>query len=129
TDPCQSLPAGDQQVEQDRAPHVLPHHPELARPAFGESRSHYQPDCKHHNTSRLANPRGTGSRHLPCWHQGHWQPIRRITSQVGKVPRRLELCALAVTLQELIMLFSRDAIVVAWFMRPTEYCDGGQLRI
>ena len=25
------LPAGNEQVEQDRAPHVLPHHPELAR--------------------------------------------------------------------------------------------------
>ena len=30
------LPAGDQQVEQDRAPDVLPHHRELAGPAAGE---------------------------------------------------------------------------------------------
>ena len=30
------LPAGDEQVEQDRAPDVLPHHAELARPAAGE---------------------------------------------------------------------------------------------
>ena len=30
------LPAGDEQVEQDRAPDVLPHHRELAGPAAGE---------------------------------------------------------------------------------------------
>ena len=46
----------DQQVEQDRAPHVLPHHPELARPSAGEPRGHRQSDREHGDTDRLENP-------------------------------------------------------------------------
>src|SRR4051812_29893104 len=36
TDLCVPLPAGDEQVEQDRAPALLVHQPELARTATGE---------------------------------------------------------------------------------------------
>ena len=38
------LPAGDEQVEQDRAPALLVHQPELARQAAGEPRGGRQPD-------------------------------------------------------------------------------------
>ena len=46
---CVSFPAGHQQVEQDRASHVLPHHPKLARSPVGEPRGHHQPDREHQN--------------------------------------------------------------------------------
>ena len=36
--------AGHQQMEQDRAPAVLPHHHELARPAADQPRGHRRPD-------------------------------------------------------------------------------------
>jgi hypothetical protein len=38
-----SLPAGHEQVEQDRALNVLPHHTELARPSAREPRGEHQP--------------------------------------------------------------------------------------
>ena len=43
------LPAGDEQVEQDRAPAVLPHHAELAGPPAGQPRGDRQPDRQHHH--------------------------------------------------------------------------------
>ena len=40
-------------MEQDRAPHVLPHHAELARATIGKSRSHHQSDRQHHHQAGL----------------------------------------------------------------------------
>ena len=57
--------ARHQQVEQDRAPAVLPHHPELARPAAGQPRGHRRPDRRHHHRHRPDRPRRTRHRHLP----------------------------------------------------------------
>jgi len=51
--PCVPLSAGNQQMEQNRASHVLSHHSELARPAFSEPRSHRQSDCEYNNTHGL----------------------------------------------------------------------------
>ena len=49
-----SLPAGHQQVEQDRAPAVLLHQHELARAAPGESGRDRQPDRRHAHRGRAA---------------------------------------------------------------------------
>ena len=57
--PCLPFPAGNQQMEQDRAPHVLSHHPELARPALGKPRRHRQSDCQHNDTGGLDDSRRT----------------------------------------------------------------------
>ncbi len=114
TDPCQSLSPENQPVEQDRASHVLPHPPDWRSRPLNQSRSHYQSDRKHHHSSRLENPRGFGETYLPCRYQDHRCSIRCVTSQDGQVPWRLKLCILgilAATLQQLIMLFSRDSEV------------------
>ena len=59
------LPAGDEQVEQDRAPDVLPHHAELAWPAAGEPRGGRQPDRRHDDEDRAGDPSGVGREQLP----------------------------------------------------------------
>ena len=51
-DPRLPLPAGHEQVEQDRAPDVLPHHAELAWRAARQPRGHRQPDRQHRNRRR-----------------------------------------------------------------------------
>ena len=48
-----SLPAGDEQVEQDRAPDVLPHHRELARAPAGEPSGRGEPDREHADERRV----------------------------------------------------------------------------
>ena len=50
------FPARHQQVEQDRASDVLPHHAELAWPPVDQSRGHYQLDCHHDHQNRLEDP-------------------------------------------------------------------------
>ena len=45
----QPLSAGNQQVEQNRTSVVLPHHPELAWAAVGESRNNHQVDWQYDN--------------------------------------------------------------------------------
>ena len=42
----------NQQMEQDRAPPVLPDHPELARTAADQPPSHRRPDRQHHHRNR-----------------------------------------------------------------------------
>ena len=51
------LPAGDIEMEPDRAPAVLPHHHELARPAADQPRGHRQHDRRHHHPNRPDGPR------------------------------------------------------------------------
>ena len=48
-----SLSAGDEQVEQDRAPDVLPHRGELERAAVGESRGGGEFDRAHDDDRRI----------------------------------------------------------------------------
>ena len=51
------LPARHLQVEQDRAPAVLPHHHELARPAADQPRSHHQHHRRDHHPHRATRAR------------------------------------------------------------------------
>ena len=53
------LPAGDEQVEQDRAPDVLPPHAELAGAAPGESSGGGQLDRSDDDPDRIGGPCGT----------------------------------------------------------------------
>ena len=46
------LSAGHVEVEQDRAPAVLPHHPELARPAADQPPGRGRTDRRHHDQDR-----------------------------------------------------------------------------
>ena len=55
-----AFPAGDEQVEQNRAPAVLLHHAELARPAAGEPRGDRQPDWQYDDADRADGVRGAG---------------------------------------------------------------------
>ena len=80
--PCVPFPAGNQQMEQDRASHVLSHHPELARSAFSESRSYRQSDRQHYDTSGLEDSSRTGSRQVPDRHQDHRRGTSLAQSQV-----------------------------------------------
>jgi hypothetical protein len=53
-------PAGHEQVEQDRAPHVLPHHCQLAWQAAGEPGGGGQSRGRDHNDEGPTNPGGSG---------------------------------------------------------------------
>ena len=63
--PRQPLPAGDQQVEQDRAPAVLPRHAELAGAAAGQPRRDRQPDRGDDHGQGAAGAGGAGRGRLP----------------------------------------------------------------
>ena len=51
------LPAGHEQVEQDRAPALLPHHAELARPSAAHLRDHRRADRPHPHRDRACASR------------------------------------------------------------------------
>ena len=86
------LPARDLQVEQDRAPAVLPHHDELARPAADQPRGHRQHHRRDHHPHR---PDAC----TPTWTPAPTPPgSRSATAQMNALPlspprlaRRLEL--------------------------------------
>ena len=59
------LPARHLQVEQDRAPAVLPHHHELARPPAGQPPGHRRVHRRHHHRHRAEGARRTRPRQLP----------------------------------------------------------------
>ncbi len=63
------FPPGHEQVEQDRAPHVLLHHEELAWQAASLASRHRQLDRRHDDEGGIADPSGVGYRPLPDWHQ------------------------------------------------------------
>jgi len=67
-DPGLSFPTGDEQGEQDRASDVLSHHPKLARPPAGQSRSDRQPDREHGHAGRVEDSSGTRHGPLPDRH-------------------------------------------------------------
>ena len=54
------FPAGHEQVEQDRAPHVLLHHEELAWQAASLASRHRQLDRRHDDEGGIADPSGVG---------------------------------------------------------------------
>jgi len=84
--PREPFPTGNQQVEQDRASHVLPYHSKLARPTLGQPRSHCQLDRQRDHTNRFENSRGTGSRHLSFRHPGDRGRTANAASQTTRIP-------------------------------------------
>ena len=83
--------ARHQQMEQDRAPAVLPDHPELARTTTDQPPSHRRPDRQHQNSNRPERARRPGHRPIPDRHQLQRQRHRRPTPGPTRLPRRLEL--------------------------------------
>jgi hypothetical protein len=59
------LPPGTSEVEQDRAPAVLPDQQQLARPPADQSRGRRRHDRRHHHPHRAHRPRRTRPRRLP----------------------------------------------------------------
>jgi len=57
-----TLPAGDVQMEQDRAPSVLPHHEELAGDAAGDFGDRARIDRGHDDGGGPGSPRMVGRR-------------------------------------------------------------------
>ena len=79
------LPARHQQVEQDRAPAVLPHHPHLAGPPADQLRGRGEHDRRDRHQHRADRHRRPGRRPLPDRDRG--QPTRRRkTSRTGSSP-------------------------------------------
>lgn len=89
------LPAGDEQVEQDRAPAVLPDHQQLARAAAGESPGDRQPDRRYQDEVGDGSPCGTRYEHLPDEKESHRRGTGSSPYQSRRVPRRVELYHLA----------------------------------
>ena len=72
-------------MEQDRASHVLPHHPELARYAAPQPPHRHRTDRQHHDENRTENSLRTGSQRLSKGHQG----LRRGNGEPQHNPRRI----------------------------------------
>jgi hypothetical protein len=85
------LPPRDQQVEQDRAPALLVHQHELARPAAGESGGDRQPDRSHPHHGGVARAVRTRPRRLPQRRDHHRHPDGDPPARASSLPRRLEL--------------------------------------
>ncbi len=83
--------AGHQQVEQDRAPAVLPDHPQLARTAAAHPPDHRRADQQHHHDHRANRLLRPGHRRLPDRHQVHQEAGRRPADHLPRLPRRMEL--------------------------------------
>src|SRR2546425_34798 len=78
-------------MEQDRAPDVLPHHGELARPAVGEPRGGGQPDWPHDDEDGVGDSVRTGREQLSNRSRSHGAATGEPRYQAGQVPRRMEL--------------------------------------
>src|SRR6266700_2981549 len=85
------LPAGDQQVEQDRAPDVLVHQPELARPAAGQLRNGGQPHQRHADPSGASGQSHPRSPPLRSRNQDLRRGDGRASSRTSRALSRLEL--------------------------------------
>src|SRR4029453_6124464 len=85
------LPARDEQVEQDRAPDVLPHHGELAWSAVGEPGGGGQPDWDNDDKDGVDDSVGIGREHLSNRSRGHGAADGEPGHQARQVPRRMAL--------------------------------------
>ena len=83
--------AGHEQVEQDRAPHVLPHHRQLAWQAAGEPRGGRQPHRRHQHLGGPADPGGSGRWPVSEGHQGQRCRDGEASDRQSPVPWRVEL--------------------------------------
>src|SRR5579864_768827 len=97
-----SLPAGYEQVEQDRTSAVLLHQPELAGQAADQPRSHHQPDSSHYHGRRPGGEKQAGHQHLSGGVKGFRSTDGRTSDQERQVSWRLELQS---TAPKLIYLF------------------------
>ena len=82
------------QVEQDRAPAVLPDHPELARPPADQPRRHHQHHRRDHDRHRADRHRRPGPEPLPHRNPGQRRADDRSGDQglnAPRLPRRMEL--------------------------------------
>jgi len=98
-----SLPAGHEQVEQDRTPAVLFHQPELARQTANQSRGHHQPHCGHYHRHWLGGEKQARHQYLSCGLESFRPTDGRTPAQERQVSWRLELQSPA---QKLTHLFS-----------------------
>jgi hypothetical protein len=84
-------PPGTSEVEQDRAPNVLSHHPELARNAAHQRAGRHRTDSEHHDENRSHDPLRTRRQRLPerpeSLRQGDGDPQHNPRC----VPSRMEL--------------------------------------
>jgi len=84
------LPPGtprDVQVEQNRAPAILPHLDELAWQAADQPRGHRQHHRGHHHRHRADRARRTRHRQLPQGHQGQGRRTEESPAHQAQVPR------------------------------------------
>ena len=110
-----SLSAGDQQVEQDRASDVLPHHRELAWAAVGESRGGGEPDRAYEDQERLDDPLGVGPQQLPDGAVGERRTDAGAEPQARQVSRRMELHPDATETLKRTVYLARLLCQVRWF--------------
>ena len=85
------LPARHQQMEQDRAPAVLVHHPELARQAAGQLPDDRATDRRNHNPHRIERQKRDRQRHLSRRRQGERRRHGQHQYHATQIPRRMEL--------------------------------------
>ena len=85
------LPARDVEVEQGRAPALLPHHDELAGTAADQPRGHRPDHRRDHHPHRAAGPRRAGRQHLRHWRQDQRPANGRPAPDPPRLARRLEL--------------------------------------
>src|SRR5262249_38085574 len=78
-------------MEQDRAPDVLPHHPELAGSAVDQPGGGGELDRQHPNEHRGGDPFGTEREHGPDRDQGEGHRTRSGTFEEEPISRRMEL--------------------------------------
>jgi hypothetical protein len=67
---CPPLPAGHVEVEQNRAPPILSHHAELARPTADRSGRRRRADRRDHDQNRIESRMRSRSAHIRKGHQG-----------------------------------------------------------
>ena len=89
--PRQPFPAGHEQVEQDRAPTVLPHHAPLARQTSTYLRDHCRPDRKDANGRGASGQSQARQEKVPYWRSHNERADERPVASSKRVPRRLEL--------------------------------------
>jgi hypothetical protein len=90
-DPRQPFPAGNEQVEQGRAPPVLVHHDELARQAAPHLRDRGESDRQHHEQRWPRRERDDRSSSVPDREEGHAEADARAQDRTTRFSRRLEL--------------------------------------
>jgi hypothetical protein len=86
-----SLSPGDEQVEQDRAPALLPYHPELARQTSDEPRGHRETHRRHYHRGGTPRESRAGQEAIPDRGQSRRRRARAGPSSAGSLPWRLEL--------------------------------------